>query len=428
MNQPGRDPFRAVSCVYNTITMQMTGKPSSRSRLLRVLLGLFAAIAIGAGFRWWQVHQRMTWLESASVEELASHANDSPDDVALFEHLGARALHAEQWPRAARAYQRACELAPDRVGNWVGWARSIYAFGGFRAADAILTDFVQKHPADSVGYMERAALRRLAKRPDIAWQDADKATKLDPRSGQAWALRGDLSLDQGIYGEGEKSFLRAHALMPDSPWPAVGLYQTYVYEKKYDEAEKAARLVVDRFPNVKEGKLYLGEALILTANSPQDYEAARALLFAAADFSDTLRKMDRSAVQFLLGKSYFNQSRWREAIAHFEQADKIAPGNPDLLFLLGRAYRKAGDEVRATATMARHRQVYELTAKIRQYSARINDDPDNGKIRLEYARWNVKNGMPANAVIQYEEMISRGVEVDAARRELRALEESDAIP
>src|SRR5687767_10248156 len=273
--------------------MSGESRTNRASRLRPTILVLFAILAAVAGVKWWQVRERERWLQRATIEDLATAAYKNPDDLAVFERLGALTLKDEQWHRAARAYQRACEIAPDRVENWVGWARSIYAFGGFRAADAILTDYVSKHPRESHAFMERGALRRLAKRTALAWNDADHATRLDSRNGKAWALRGDLSLDQGISGEGEQSFLKARELMPDSPWSYVGLYQAYVYQKRPEDALKTAQVILERFPEVDEGKLYLGEALTLSGR----YDEARKALQEAWKHSDHLRTMDRSSAQ-----------------------------------------------------------------------------------------------------------------------------------
>jgi tetratricopeptide (TPR) repeat protein len=392
-------------------------KRPGRGRRGWFLLGVFAVLVIIGGLRWREGQKRHRWLQTASIEQLATAAYKNEDDLEVFEHLGALTLKSEEWHRAARAYQRACEIAPDRLDNWVGWSKAIFQFGGFRPADAILTSYINDHPRDSRAYVERSALRRLAKRTEMAWHDADKATKLNPKLGEAWALRGDLSLDQGISGEGEQSFLKAKAVMPRSPWPYVGLYQSYVYQKRADDALNTARHIVEKFPAVDEGKLYLGEALVLSGN----YEEARKALNEASKHEGHYRTMDRSSLQFLIGKSYFNQSNWKDALRHFQLADAIAPGNADLLFLMGRTYRAIGDKKAAEETMKRHKKVYDQTEKVRQYSAKINAEPQNPAHRLAFARWYRDNGMLSSAEIQYEDMIDRGLDVETAKRELRSL-------
>ncbi len=397
---------------------------------LRLFILLFLLVlCAGAGIvRAWQVRSHRRWIEHASIEELAAAAPTHLNEAEIFEQLGSRALATEQWARAAKAYQHAAELEPDRLTDWVGWARAIYEFGGFRPADAILSSYIARHPREARAYMERAALRRNANRSEMAWHDADTATKIDPRSGNAWALRGDLSLDQGIPGEGEASFLKARDLMPNSPWPYVGLYQAEVNEKRLDDALADARIIVRRFPQVLEGKLYLGEALFLTATSPQDYDAARSALTDVLKRAGELRRRDHSAAEMLLGRAYLNQHRWKEALVHLQRADAIAPGNPDTLFLLARVNRALGNSAAATAAIKRHDQVYADTAKVRQYNARINAHPMDANLRLEFARWYLRKGIPQNAMVQYEEMVDRGLDVKTARREIHALEQAGVSP
>jgi cytochrome c-type biogenesis protein CcmH/NrfG len=407
----------------------MSASPSRRRRpiTLALILVLIVACGVLAG-RWWQARQRQQWLERASLDELAGAAARDDSDIEVFLRLGTRAREARQWARAARAYQHACEIAPDRVDAWAGWAHSMYVVGGFRPADALLTHYIESQPKVSRAYLERAALRRENERREMAWLDADKATQLDPKSGEAWALRGDLSLDQGSPATAEISFLNARDLMPDSPRPYVGLYQAYIAMKKDPEALDMARLIVQRFPQVVEGQYYLGRAMVANAHTPAEYEAARTVLMEAAANAKSFPQMDQFAVEELLGRTYFTQQHWPEARAHFERADQIMPGNPDLLFLLARTYRAMGEQALADKTMARHDTYYEDTEKKRQYLARIDENPNDTQARLELARWYARKDLPRDAAAQYDEMIARGLEVDTAKRELEVLEQRSAPP
>lgn len=401
---------------------------ASSGRKTRLLLAALVVVASLGAVRWWQVSQYRLWLDTASIDELAAKAPLKIDDVELFSRLGAKAREAEQWPRAAKAFQHAAELAPDRADIWVGWARSVYEIAGFKAANAILTSYIERHPRESRAYVERAALGRLARRGDVAWDDADRATQMDPRNGNAWALRGDLCMDKGIPGEGEESYLKALALLPGSPWPHVGLYQAYVTQKKFPEALTEARYMADHFPSVPEGKLYLGEVLTEMAGSPEDFENARKALLEAEKNLNVLRHQDKFALFVLRGRTYFKQARWSEALPHLKRAQTLVPDNPDMLFLLGRTYRALGDTARAEDTMRQHRDSYAKTEAVRQLMARVNEKPNDPQARLNLARWYVKNNVRSNAVSQYEEMIDLGIDVETAKRELAAVEAGSAVP
>ena len=411
----------------------MTTTPSKAvsqksSRLMPLLLIALIVVAGYGAYLWRSQHIFRQWLETASLEELAAAAPDHIEETELFVRLGIRAREAEQWPRAAKAFQHAAELAPDRREAWVGWARSTYDFADFRAADVILSDFIRRHTNDGQAFLERAAMRRDAKQRESAFDDADKATQLIPNSGEAWALRGDLCLDAGIPGEGENNYQKARKLMPDSPWPHVGLYQAFIAQKKDAEALEMAQTISSRFKEVKEGALYLGEAQVASAKTSEEFDVARKTLKEAMGNEKELRPMDQFSVNMLFGQSYYNQQRFAEAKPYLEKAEDTVSGNPDLLFLLGRTYRALGETSKADATLTRHREVYENTAKIRHYQARVKDDPTNAGLRMEFARWYAAHGYVPAARTQYEEMILRGLDVDAAKKAIEELDKNAQKP
>lgn len=409
----------------------MTAVPNTPRSPVRIRLSLmaifFVVCALAAG-RFWQMEQRSRWLEKATIDELAAAATRNEQDVAVFERLGVRAREQQQWARAARAFQHAVELAPDRVSNWVGWARTIYEIDGYRSANLILSEYVRTHPDEARAYIERASLRRTAQRRDAALEDAIKATELAPESGEAWALRGDLLLDSGLPGEAESAFKRARERMPASAWPLVGLYQTHTQAYQYPQALAIAREIVKRFPGMTEGYLYLAEAITETAEGPDDYAKVRAALQKAAPQHDNLRPLDQFAYDFLMGRSYYEERRYREALPFLESAYRKVGDNPDMLFALGRTYRALGDEKMAQRILKEHRQTYDNIASVRRLRAKIEDDPTDPAPRLELARWYTRKGVLGSAAIQYEDMIEHGIAVETAQTELKALEARRANP
>jgi tetratricopeptide (TPR) repeat protein len=174
------------------------------------------------------------------------------------------------------------------------------------------------------------------------------------------------------------------------------------------EALEMARRIVTRFPTLPEGPLYLAEATIENARGPQDYEAAREALQEARKRRERLRAPDQFALEFLSGRSYFEQGRWRDALPFLERANDIVPDNPDMLFQLGRTYRALGNARRADLVLKKQKQAYENIAMVRRLTARICDDPRNPAPRARTGPLVCPGGRPGQRVGQYEEMIARG--------------------
>ena len=376
-------------------------------------------ILSGAVF-WGKRVQRANWLEHASIDELSKAASADESDIDVFMKLGLRAKEAEQWPRAARAFGHACELAPDRVECWVSWARALYEFADYAACDAILSDFIKRHPQDGTAYLERAALRRDATRNDRAWSDINEAIKLQPSEGKAWALKGELCIDMGTYQDAQTMFKKARELMPDSPWPLMGLYHSSIELKSLGEAEAAARELRKRFPDQVEGRFYLGEVLLQGAkNNGQVDEAITELKQAEKQIKNAPKTSDwHFSLNLLLGRAYYNLKKHQEALVYLNRAVEITPDNPDVLFYLGRTYRALGNEKKATEVLEEHRLVYQNVSYVRKQAALLNSNADDSKTRLELARWYKVRKAYKSARVHYEELVARGQEGDVAQKEL----------
>lgn len=403
--------------------MKTVGPSSSpaRLRLLLVFLGLcILGGLIVSGLR----YRRAIWLEKANIEELAAAAKQDEGDIEVFLKLGLRAIEAENWPRAARAYEHACQLAPDRVEAWVGWARSMYEFADFAASDAILSDFISRHPVDATAYLERAALRRKAKRTDKAWTDINEAVRLEPANGNAWALKGDLSIDLETYQDAYVSFTKAKEYLPDSPWPLTGLYHSAFELRELPKAEAAARELRKRFPEMIEGRLYLGEVLLEASKETgkvdeavRELDAAEPLLAKEPPSSDL-----NITHKQLMGRAYYAQKSYPKAKTYLEEAVKLTPDNGDVMFFLGRTYRALGQKEQAEKVLREHRLLLQDVIYVRKKSTTLNVNPEDGVTRLELARWYKKRGAYRSALNHYEQLVERKQatpEVEAELDEVR---------
>jgi predicted Zn-dependent protease len=397
----------------------MGTKARSKSPVRALLFALLGVTALGGGVFWARRYQRAVWLERATIEELSKAASKDESDVEIFLRLGLRAKEASDWPRAARAFGHACELAPDRVECWVSWARAVYEFVDYTASDAILSDFVKRHPDNGTAYLERAALRRDAKRNDLAWEDINKAIKLLPKEGSAQALKGELCIDMSTFQAAQAAFLEAKKLMPDSPWPLMGFYHSSIEMNSLVEAETAARELRKRFPEIIEGRLYLGEVLLLGSKSDaQLAESIQELHAAEKQMKNTSNRTEGDfTLNLLLGRAYFSSKKYNEALPYLQKSVELTSDNPDALFYLGRTYRALGNEKKSIEVMAEHRVVYQSVAFVRKKVAILGLNPNDSASRLELARWYRSQKAYKSALVHYEELISRGQGGEEAAKE-----------
>jgi tetratricopeptide (TPR) repeat protein len=274
-----------------------------------------------------------------------------------------------------------------------------------------------------MAYLERAALRRGAKHNDRAWEDINQAIKLMPKNGNALALKGELCIDMNTYQTAHTLFLQAKEFLPDSSWPLMGIYHSNIEMKNLVEAEKAAREIRKRFPEMIEGRLYLGEVLLLgSKNKNQLEESIQELLDAKEKMKDIPKDSDLNfSLDLLLGRAYFGAKKYPEAMVCLERSLKITPDNPDALFYLGKTYRALGNEKRAAELLAEHRTVYQNVAFVRKNVAILGYNPDDYVTRIKLARWYKSKKAYKSALIHYEELISRnqgGEEAKIERAEI----------
>ncbi len=89
----------------------------------------------------------------------------------------------------------------------------------------------------------------------------NKAVKDDPKNADAWNGLGWASFNSGNTGDAEKAFQKVLSINPDHPAALNGLGQIYLYQKKFDDAEKYLLQAAPNAPAAWYGlaRLYLVE-------------------------------------------------------------------------------------------------------------------------------------------------------------------------
>jgi predicted Zn-dependent protease len=123
---------------------------------------------------------------------------------------------------------------------------------------------------------EEASLKAIAElekeKPDLskAAKNLQKAVEIYPDFDAAWALLGEVRMEQGKTKEAEAAFSKAAEVNPKAVKPRLGLAQLSLEQQRWQEASEWAELALELEPSVPRGLLYSG----LAGYYAGDYEVA----------------------------------------------------------------------------------------------------------------------------------------------------------
>jgi tetratricopeptide (TPR) repeat protein len=130
------------------------------------------------------------------------------------------------------------------------------------------------------------------------------------------------------YREAEKNFLKAHQQAPGNTEILMELGNAYLAQNRYAEArEKYLR--VDK----------------LKANDPIVIENLATLSFNLRKWDEAIKYAEKSQrlrpdkpVSFIIGKSYYEQENYGEAVKHLQMAAKEEPARAEISYIIARSY------------------------------------------------------------------------------------------
>lgn len=293
----------------------------------------------------------------------------NPKDAAAFASLGLVLAKQQKYAEAVLAYRRALTLNPNLPGIQLDLGLAEFkqehfqaAIAPFRAALTAdpqnvqarillgLSYYAVKRFAESADCLalafkadpQNAELGRalaqsclLAKKYQCALTTAHQILEESPDSVAAHVLNGEALDGLGRTPEAIVEFQRALQLAPQEPNLNFGLGYLYWRDHKYDEATKAFQSELSIDPKNAQAVLYLGDI----AQKKGDFAAAVPLLHQALQMNKDLRLayMD-------LGNIYIEQKRDPDAVAAFQNAEKLDPGQSDAHYRLARLYRDMGNQ------------------------------------------------------------------------------------
>jgi len=364
-------------------------------------------------------------LKHASLADLQFQAQQDPNDARIAYYLGLRAQALHKDELALDSFTSAATLAPHDETIWLAWAHAAARIRGSQEALDILSTFLQVHPHCANAHLMAAQILSQLGEQERAYAEARAAAREEPSNAQAWRLAGTAALAAHNYYVAEENFRRSLALAPGDWANPQGIGDALYSSARYQDSVKYYREASRLAPEMGVTHLTLGEALLRTANSPAEFEAARASLRQALAERDTLASDGQFLLFLSLGQSYCAEGQWQEALPWLKQALPYEPANAiisgEVHFELARAYRGLHDSANAAREMSLHALRMRYNVQIRTLSDRIRAHPDNTQAYVDLARLYAAHHDVADAADLYRQALAREPGLKSAQQEYAAL-------
>ena len=212
--------------------------------------------------------------------------------------------------------------------------------GDEETAKKIFFYAIDRFPEEPANFVDLGKLCLKDNSLDKGLKVAQRGVTRHPGSGPLFELKGELESRQGLHAPSVQSYRQAVRLNPRSPEALLGLAiaQTNLLQNKdaVTSFEKGLKL----FPRDARFYAEYGKVLLLpwaSGEIPGAEAKAEQLLNRAIQLDAA-----QATAQFELGSLLVKSQRPAEALPHLEQAAKLDTSNPQVHFLLARAYRALG--------------------------------------------------------------------------------------
>lgn len=247
----------------------------------------------------------------------------------------------KNWSQAEAYVRRAVEIAPSALTPRLVLA-SLYLDQGL--TDQAAAEFARLVSAQPNNAVVREALgrARIAQgRPQDALAEFAAAQRLRPDWPVPYLNAGDACLRLRDYDGAVQSFAKTLQLAPHSLAGGLGMVQALTSQGKDDRAIEVSEAMLEDYPN---HAMVLNNLAFLYAQKGRNLERA-------LEIAGQLARAypDSAVMRDTLGWVLYRAGRAKEAVAHLEEAARLAPGAGIVHYHLGKALLAAGRRGAATA-------------------------------------------------------------------------------
>jgi tetratricopeptide (TPR) repeat protein len=280
---------------------------------------------------------------SLAEEAFRPLAEANPDSAAVHAELARLYLARKDDVAARAALQKAIALDPTYVPALGQMVRLNARTGHARDSVTTIEAVLSKRPDDSRVLLVAAEAYGAA--GDLKRQEGvlRRSLELDPGSGQAYAMLGQLYASQHRLAEARQQFEAWSQQNPKAIAPLTMIGLILESENKPGDAEKQYEKILQLDPN----------AVIASNNLAGLYAERNENLDVALRLAQTARAAapDDLNVSDTLGWVLYKKGLPQDAIASLEPCVQKEPGNAGFQYHLGMAYAKSGDDAKAVSAL-----------------------------------------------------------------------------
>ena len=407
------------------LTTDISGRQTRLYARLRLLLAATALLGAAALYRNTASLRASRALQNASLQALQEITGREPYNRRAFYLLGLREQQLGDNDHASAALERAATLDTDDEAVWLAWAEQQSGAPHPAEAAHILTSFLTLHPDSAQVHLALARLYQRAQSYRKACTEAEAAARLQPRLAEPWkliAIAADAVQDQP---KAEAALRQALACAPRDAANAFELGRFLMRHDRFQEAAGHFRTAAELIPDQPIILLALGQALLKTAVTTPEIEAARAVLEQSAKL-----RPGHPETCLALCQSYLPQQRWREALAALEPLNKGPIDGLENQMQVAYQRTQMYGRLGSTAAAARERALHDRLLRLQETKAkcfdRIQQQPADPAPRLDLARLCARCGDYDEADAVYRKLLEYVPDSQSARQELSALETAHA--
>jgi S1-C subfamily serine protease len=238
--------------------------------------------------------------------------------------------------------------------------RVYYDAGEYENAAFQFKEAVKEDPTNADAYYYLGMSYKV-ERPFDAVDAFKTAVSLDPDFTDAYCNLGEVYNQLEMYNYATQVLKQALRIKPDNFEALIQLGIAYASDKEYRAAVKVLERALDIEPDAQ-AYLYLGIACMAT----RDYDKALGSFQASLD-------QDPEFFEAYIGLGYCFAifKNWKRGIISLRRAESLAPGHPEIHYLLGFMYLGDGD---VSAAEREARQLSKISRKWRGKKIAIYDD------------------------------------------------------